>query len=427
MPLNRVTLIALTALLTAAQVAAKGEVETVEGCEVRFLRPKFVTDYAAKVSWSGACNKKGIAEGSGVLYFVDKDGDWGRYSGTLVDGWASGAGDYRMNNGTRRVGTFSGNQFSEGRMYEANGRLLFEGRFLDGAIDEGSYWIRDDLVARGKFEPGAKSVGDGGTGIVHAAIIDAAGAVKHWLVGTTRYTTLADYERATTAYLGQLAAQRQAAYEAEQARLEVERQRQAAEADRTYQAVAGALLGAAQAYNQQQIAALGGYQAPAPVYTPPAPVYQAPAYKPPAPVYTPPAPAYTPPPAAAPSLPMQMNIEMAQGCARYEYVARTAPGYAKYGFTNLCHYTINVGSEFFINNQLSDYDGMQAFVNPGQTVWKEVRAETATSRWHVSQTYACPGRDEIARRTGRRVAGVYFQKGRGCWALFESTGVGTGN
>lgn len=288
--LQPAVLLALVAAVAAGEAAAKGETETVEGCEVRFLRPKYVKDYNAQVSWSGACNKKGIAEGTGVLYYFDKDGDWARYVGQLVDGWASGEGDFRLTDGSRKVGTFSGNQIAEGRFYGADGKLLFEGRFKDGAIDEGTYWIRDDIVAKGKFQPGAKSVGDGGTGIIHAAILDAAGAVKHWLVGSTRYTDEASWRRAIDAENERLAAQRAAELEAEERRLAAERQRQAEEADRTYQAVAGALLGAAQAYNQQQMATLGGYQAPLPTYTPPAPTYT-----PSVPTYSP-TPTYSPPP-----------------------------------------------------------------------------------------------------------------------------------
>lgn len=329
----------LVLALVAGVAGAKGETETVEGCEVRFLRPKYVKDFGAQVSWSGACNKKGIAEGTGVLFYVDKDGDWARFVGQLVDGWASGDGDYRLTDGSRKVGTFAGNQIAEGRLYGPDGQLLFEGRFKDGAIDEGTYWIRDDLVAKGKFQPGARSVGDGGTGILHAAIQDAAGAVKYWLVGSTRYSDEASWRRAVDAENERLAAQRAAELEAEERRLAVERQRQAEEADRTYQAVAGALLGAAQAYNQQQMNALGAYQPP-PAYVPPAPVYTPPAYVPPAPAYTPPA--YSPP--APPAVKMHRPELDASSCVRLVQLAQGDPlsSYGSQVLSNQCGVTVEI-------------------------------------------------------------------------------------
>jgi hypothetical protein len=313
------------ALAVASAVASAEEVETIEGCEVNSLRAKWIEDNEAEVSWSGPC-KKDLAEGTGVLYFVTKDGTWGRYVGGMSGGWYEGEGDYRTTAGVRRVGRFSGNQLVEGRIYRDDGTLEFEGRLVGDDYDVGTYHFSDGRSVKGSFERGAKAFSVDGLGVAHGEVRDRDGSVSHWVVGGQRYTTQAGFDAAVQSYTQYLVARRAAEREAEAQREAAERAQREAEAARTYNAITGVLLGAANAYVQQQ-------QAQLQAYTPP-----------PMPVWTPPVAAYTPAPAyQAPTLPaaptkMHRPEYDARQCVKVE---PNAQGDA-YQFVNRCGDTVAI-------------------------------------------------------------------------------------
>jgi hypothetical protein len=282
-------LLLCVAVVAAGAAARADEVETVEGCEVKSVRAKWVEDNEAQVSWSGPC-KKDLAEGTGVLYFVAKDGTWARYVGAMSGGWYEGEGDYRTTTGARKVGRFSGNLLAEGKVYRADGSLEYEGKLVSGTDDYGvgTFHLSDGRRVEGTFERGATSFNADGLGIAYGAVHDIDGAVSHWVVGGQRYAAQDQFDAAVRSYQQYLVARRAAEREAEEQREAEERARREAEAARTYNAITGVLLGAANAYVQQQQAQLGAYTPPpmpvwtppVPAYTPPAPVYQAPVLSP---------------------------------------------------------------------------------------------------------------------------------------------------
>jgi hypothetical protein len=94
------------------------------GCKVWNLHPK----PDETVSWTGAC-KAGIAEGPGVVQWMEGDAPGTRFEGTLVAGRESGAGTLEFQNGARFEGRFvDGTRSGKGVMTWPNGDR-FQGEF----------------------------------------------------------------------------------------------------------------------------------------------------------------------------------------------------------------------------------------------------------------------------------------------------------
>ncbi len=348
-PLTRLALAVMLALLSAGSAIAEG-VESIEGCDVNFFRVKWVKDNDAKISWSGAC-KKGLADGSGVVFLTAPDGTWARFVGTLAAGWAVGEGDYRMTDGTRKVGRFVSNLIGDGKLYDTSGRLVFQGTFVDGAPSVGTYWLPDGGSLKGTLDPDvAWGAIDRERGLAYGTYHDATGDVVRWQVAGAHYANQTDFDRAVASYQQYLYAKREAERVAAEQRAAAERAQREADAARTYGAITGALLGAANVYVQQQQAQLG-YTAPAlpvwtppaPSYTPPAPVYQAPVYQAPAyqaptvqtPAYRPPA--STPSPAGGSGMPDHHPELDAKHCLKVE-----DDSYGRVVMANRCGQAIEV-------------------------------------------------------------------------------------
>jgi hypothetical protein len=97
-----------------------------KGCRVWNLHPKA----DETVSWTGAC-RAGIAEGPGVVQWMEGDAPGTRFEGTLAAGKESGAGTLVFQNGSRYEGNFvDGVRTGKGVMTWPNGDR-FEGDFVN--------------------------------------------------------------------------------------------------------------------------------------------------------------------------------------------------------------------------------------------------------------------------------------------------------
>jgi hypothetical protein len=133
-----------------------------------------------------------------------------------------------------------------------------------------------------------------------------------------------------------------------------------------------------------------------------------------------PAPARSP--RTAPERPTQLALASADTCTVYQGLEHRA-GRQYHQLTNTCGFGINVWFDVRIDGELREYDAIDGHILAGQTS-RTSFAVLQSSRWTVTRKYTCPDKEEVARRTGRRVAGSYWQAGRGCYANFESDPVG---
>ena len=180
--------IAAVAVLIAASLPASAQAPAPDswiedaktGCRIRNPAPQ----PRETVTWSGAC-PNGIAEGTGVLQWLDDDRPTDRYEGELRDGWENGRGiatstviadryegewrdgwrhgqgAYEFANGDRYEGDwFEGLRTGQGTMVWADG-TRYEGGWLDGRPNgQGTYTDAADAAFLGTWSRGCFRDGD---------------------------------------------------------------------------------------------------------------------------------------------------------------------------------------------------------------------------------------------------------------------------
>lgn len=467
----------------SAQVGAGGAIRTDKKCGVLQFDETWARDNVAAATWSGPCNKKdrNLVGQQGTLVVTLNDGRTITFKGRMKKG-VYAEGEEIAADGSRFVGVFQPwRKGRTGKTYRADGTLEFEGSSDMGwggrGFSNGTYFSADGQhAAQGSFQPMEAQIDiDTGKGVNHAVVVNREGQVLRYLaygmvVARPQYEEFAAQSTELQRGIDEAnAAMDKMEFDAEQAAAQRRQQDQSA-GGMIWSAMGAALGGAAtgrtyeeqltnanaavQQWSQQttqsgksddfstaftkaaqsttpapayQMPTIPGFTPPVPAYTPPVPTYT-----PPVPVYTPtpaytPAPTYSPPPVAAPSLPMEMRLANETQCSDYQVQMRHAPGYDRYGYLNVCSYEIIVGADWYVNGQRDNgYNHMNHRIPPGKIGWMEVKPPLNGS-WSVVEKYTCPGRDEVARRTGRRVAGTHWSPEKGCYAIFEAAPVGVGN
>lgn len=144
-------------------------VKSTSGCGLR-LSESWVKEHITDITWSGRC--EGGAEGVGQLVMKHKDGRTTTYDGAMQKGVISGQGVYRSPSGFRREGLFGNFDLLFGKVYNAQGFLLFDGGILSGVPDPTGKMLRFEDM---RYGDGTFYLPDGVTVIKNARGDGAAG------------------------------------------------------------------------------------------------------------------------------------------------------------------------------------------------------------------------------------------------------------
>jgi hypothetical protein len=127
------------------------------GCKVWSVRPT-----TESVSWSGSCGN-GLAQGRGILQWLNKDRLVDRYEGELWYGKRNGQGKITLANGVQYEGSWrDGVQNGQGKLTLANGDR-YEGEFQNG-IQSGQ--VREIFANGNRYEGEARDGIRNGQGIM---------------------------------------------------------------------------------------------------------------------------------------------------------------------------------------------------------------------------------------------------------------------
>jgi hypothetical protein len=93
---------------------------------------EWVKENVKSATWSGAC-KDAFTDGEGTLVLSLRTGEL-RYVGAMSGGFIRGKGEYTRETGWRRVGDFSFGRLKQGKVYRPDGKLVFDGTFLEERV-----------------------------------------------------------------------------------------------------------------------------------------------------------------------------------------------------------------------------------------------------------------------------------------------------
>lgn len=180
------TLFLVMTLLGAGTAGAKDySYKTKEGCGITRYAKAWVKSNVTSMSWTGECNKNKRAKGNGTLTVTLTDGRVETYTGEMRGGRFAGQGEYKPRNGRRWVGEFIDGWFSRGQIYDADGRLMYDGA-LYLYTDEyhiGKLYYPDGGYVDATFLKGAVHYNRAtGEGIDNGVVYDASDAKLGWWV-----------------------------------------------------------------------------------------------------------------------------------------------------------------------------------------------------------------------------------------------------
>lgn len=157
---NKIKYLALAGLTSLALSGCismpKYRYTTIEGCGITQWPREWAEKNVQSMSWTGFCERgldnRGLAERNGTFVIKLKNGKQLHYVGWMTDGKIWGKGTRTDEDGWKYVGEFQSFSFTQGRIYNADGRLLFEGSMADNVMYDGkNLTYKDQRYHKGKI------------------------------------------------------------------------------------------------------------------------------------------------------------------------------------------------------------------------------------------------------------------------------------
>jgi hypothetical protein len=198
---------------------------TSSGCGIAQWNQQWVQQNVESMSWTGSCESD-LAQGNGTLLVKLKNGKQREYVGAMDKGFIHGDGTYTKESGWKYQGNFLWLTFTRGRIYTADGQLLFDGLMAHNEKYNGqNITFNDQRYHQGKlYFPDGSYIDDGrytgsagpalgiasiipqtGRGIVYGKYMKDGQVTYRWVEGKL-YQDDISYMQAQTRYYEKLIA-----------------------------------------------------------------------------------------------------------------------------------------------------------------------------------------------------------------------------